>query len=857
MKVTSEKSNNPSEEETPFSTYAKMGLSSEEVVRKLQKYGTNEIPEKKVSPFRKFLGYFWGPIPWMIEIASILSIIIQHYDDFAIIFTLLIVNAVVGFWQERKADNAIELLKKRLAPKARVLRDGTWHEIPSKELVPGDVVRVRLGDIVPADVKLMKGTYLLADESALTGESLPVEKHISDIAYAGAIIRQGEMDAYVVATGISSFFGKTAKLVAEAKTVSHFQKAVIRIGNYLIILAAIMVSAVVIAALFRHANPLAILQFALILVVASIPVALPAVLTVTMAVGAIVLAKKEAIVSKLVSIEEMAGVDVLCSDKTGTITKNELTIAEARSFGKFEIDDALLYGALASREENHDPIDDAVITKAKSIRAVADVLGRYNVIDFKPFDPVLKKTEATVENQKGERFRVVKGAPQVVLSLVSNKTEIEDRVNEIVSTFAIKGHRALGVIKGNEADNWQFVGLLAIYDPPREDSAETIKTAQKMGINVKMVTGDHIAIARQIAQEVNLGTNIIPASSFVEKPDSEAKGIIESADGFAQVFPEHKYRIVELLQEKGHIVGMTGDGVNDAPALKKADAGVAVDGATDAAKSAADVVLTKPGLSVIIDAIKESRRIFERMTNYAVYRIAETTRVLIFLSLAILAFNFYPLTAVMLVILALLNDIPIMTIAYDNVRVQEKPVRWNMRGVLIVASLLGATGVVSSFLLFVIGFNVFHLSFSTLQSLIFLKMAVAGHLTIYLARTGVNHFWKRPLPARILFVATEGTQVVATLFAVYGVFMNPIGWGFAAFVWGYALLAFLITDQLKIHFFRLMGHEEAISNRQQPSVNSAALSLIRPFFFKELRNFLSLRMKIAKSRSPLERKLNN
>ena len=334
-----------------------------------------------------------------------------------------------------------------------------------------------------------------------------------------------------------------------------------------------------------------------------------------------------------------------------------------------------------------------------------------------------------------------------------------------------------------------------------------------MGMNVKMVTGDHIAIAKQIAQEVNLGTNIIPASSFIDKADSETKDIIENADGFAQVFPEQKYHIVQLLQERGHIVGMTGDGVNDAPALKKADAGIAVAGATDAAKSAADVVLTKPGLSVIIDAIKESRKIFERMTNYAVYRIAETTRVLIFLSLTILIFNKYPLTAVMIVILALLNDMPIMTIAYDNVRVQEKPVRWYMRGVLIVASLLGATGVISSFLLFIIGLNVLHLSYGMLQTLIFLKMTVAGHLTIYLARTGVNHFWKRPLPASILFVTTESTQVIGTLFAIYGVFMNPIGLGLAAFVWGYALLSFLITDQLKIHFFRLMGHEESLSKR--------------------------------------------
>ena len=546
----SEEPKNPSEQETPFSEYAKTGLSSEEVAKKLQQYGLNEIPEKKVSPYRKFLGYFWGPIPWMIEIAAVLSIIIQHYEDFVLIFTLLIVNAVVGFWQERKADNAIELLKKRLAPKARVLRDGTWHEIPSKELVPGDIVRVRLGDIVPADVKLMKGTYLLADESALTGESLPVEKHVSDVAYAGAIIRQGEMDAYVVATGISSFFGKTAKLVAEARTVSHFQKAVIKIGNYLIILAAVMVSAVFIAELFRHANPLAILQFVLVLVVASIPVALPAVLTVTMAVGAIALAKKEAIVSKLVSIEEMAGVDVLCSDKTGTITKNELTVAEAQALGKFEIDDALVYGTLASREENHDPIDDAVIAKARSVSAVANVLGRYNVVDFKPFDPVWKRTEATVESRDGDRFKVSKGAPQVVLSLVSNKTEIENKVSEIISTFASKGHRALGVIKGDEEGNWQYVGLLAIYDPPREDSAETIKTAQKMGLNVKMVTGDHIAIAKQIAQEVNLGTNIIPASSFIDKPDSEAKDIIENADGFAKFFPSTNTALLSCFKKK-------------------------------------------------------------------------------------------------------------------------------------------------------------------------------------------------------------------------------------------------------------------------------------------------------------------
>jgi len=800
--------------ETPFSVYAKTGLSSQEVADKLEQYGPNEIPEKKVNPYRKFLSYFWGPIPWMIEVAAALSLVIQHYEDFVIIFTLLIVNAIVGFWQEHKADNAIEMLKKRLAPKARVLRDGKWSEIPSRLLVPGDVVRVRLGDIVPADVKLMKGEYLLADESALTGESLPVEKHISDIAYAGGIIRQGEMDAYVVATGISSFFGRTTKLVAEAKTGSHFQKAVIKIGNYLIALAVIMVAAVFIVALFRQANPLELMQFALVLTVAAIPVALPAVLTVTMAIGAIALAKKEAIVSKLVAIEEMAGVDVLCSDKTGTITKNDLTVADVQTFGNFKVEDVLLLGTLASREENHDPIDDAVIAKAKTIKAVADSLGEYNAIDFKPFDPVSKRTEATVETAKGEQFRISKGAPQVVLSLVSNKDQIEDKVNEIVTAFASKGYRALGVVK-EENGAWSYVGLLAIYDPPREDSAETIKTAQEMGVNVKMVTGDHIAIAKQISQEVNLGTNILPASAFMDKADDESKDLVEKADGFAQVFPEHKYRIVQLLQEKDHIVGMTGDGVNDAPALKKADAGIAVAGATDAAKSAADVVLTKLGLSVIIDTIKESRKVFQRMQNYAIYRIAETTRVLIFLTLSIILFNFYPLTAVMIVILALLNDLPIMTIAYDNVKVRAKPVRWRMRDVLIVASLLGATGLVSSFTLFLIGLNVLHLDMGTLQTLIFLKMTVAGHMTIYLARTGVYHFWERPLPAKVLFFTAEITQLGGTLLAVYGVFMSPLGWALSGLVWGYALLAFVITDLLKIHFFRWMRHGEIHHDEMQ------------------------------------------
>ncbi|PNX53755.1 MAG: plasma-membrane proton-efflux P-type ATPase [Thermoplasmata archaeon M9B2D] len=793
---------------------SKDGLKTSDVEKRRAEYGFNELPEKKAHPFLKFLGYFWGPIPWMIEIAAVLSAVIKHWEDFVIILILLLVNAVVGFWQENKADNAIEMLKKKLALKARVLRDQKWISIHSRELIPGDIVRVRLGDVVPADVKLFDGDYLLVDESALTGESLPVEKHASEVAYSGSIIKQGEMNAVVTEIGINSYFGKTTKLVAEAKKRSHFQKAVVKIGDYLIALAVTLVAIVFLGAMFRHEMLLETLQFALVLIVAAIPVALPAVLTVTMAVGATGLAKKEAIVSKLTSIEEMAGVDVLCSDKTGTITKNELTFAESVSFNDFSEKDVLFMSVLASREEDQDPIDNAIIIKAKESKDIEKNLSNFKIIDFKPFDPVIKRTEASVEDEKGNKFKVSKGAPQVILSLISKNKDISKNIDENVNSFASKGYRALGIAKTDSNGKWEYVGLIGLYDPPRDDSAETIKNAQDMGVTVKMVTGDHVAIAKEISKQVGLKTNITTASDFLDKSDKVAQQTVENADGFAQVFPEHKYHIVELLQDKDHIVGMTGDGVNDAPALKKSDVGIAVSGATDAAKSAADIVFTKPGLSTIVDALKESRKIFQRMNNYAIYRIAETIRVLLLVTFAILIFSFYPVTAIMIVILAMLNDIPIMMIAYDNVKVQDKPVRWNMREVLSIATLLGTTGLFFSFGLFLIGLRVLHLDQATLQTLIFLKLAVAGHMTIYLARTGQHHFWKRPYPALSLLLTAEITQVAGTIIAVYGIVMAPIGWALAGFIWGYALIEFVVTDFIKIYIFKLINHKEILFHRK-------------------------------------------
>ncbi|MDD3621949.1 MAG: plasma-membrane proton-efflux P-type ATPase, partial [Methanofollis sp.] len=626
------------------------GLTTEEAARRLEHTGYNEIPEHEVGLLRRFLMYFWGPIPWMIEAAIVLSALLGRLDDLLVILVLLLVNAGIGFWQEGRADNAIKLLKQRLALKARVLRDGDWRNVPARELVPGDMIRLRLGDIVPADAKIVGEGYLVVDESALTGESLPVTKKSGEIAYAGTVIRQGETEGLVFATGTKSFFGRTTGLVGEAVTPSHFQKAVIKIGDYLIALAVALAAVILIVGLFRHESLAETLQFALVLTVAAIPAALPAVLTTTLAVGAMALARREAIVSRLVSIEEMAGVDVLCVDKTGTLTRNELTVAEVVGFEEFSEDEILLLAYLASREEDNDPIDNAVIARFRDTPNGERDAAAVRVTEYTPFNPVDKRAMATLEAEDGTRFMAAKGAPQAIFALTGGGgVDVEG----CVAAFAERGYRTLGVARADATGGWRYAGLIALYDPPRDDSAETITEAKAMGLQIKLLTGDHIAIAREIAAKLNLGERIAGASSFTGVQEKERGQMIEDSDGFAGVYPEHKYEIVAALQESGHIVGMTGDGVNDAPALKKADAGIAVAGATDAAKSAADIVLTLPGISVIIDAVTESRKTFQRMSNYAIYRIAETIRVIFFITASIIAFNFYPVTALMIVLLAL------------------------------------------------------------------------------------------------------------------------------------------------------------------------------------------------------------
>ncbi len=833
------------------------GLSGQEVAKRLAYFGYNEISEKEEPLWHRVFRRFWGPIPWMIEIAAILSAAVQKWEDFAIIFVMLLVNAGLDFFQEHRALNALKALKQRLANEVIVLRDSTFHGIPSRELVPGDIIKLRIGNIVPADVQLMQGEYLLIDQSALTGESLPVSKNAGELAYANTIVKQGEMLAVVINTGKSTNFQTVVSLVARASLEerSHFQKMVIRIGNFLILITVALITLIIMVALFRHQPFLEIARFSLVLTVAAIPVALPAVLSVTMAVGAVNLARRKAIVSRLTAIEELAGVDVFCSDKTGTLTKNEMQVAEPVVFDGFDERALFLTAALASKLENRDPIEMPIFHYIDEHFPDIDWKS-WNQTSFVPFDPVLKRTEAQVEKGE-EKLKVVKGAPQILLGMATLDDDSAQNIGKMVDLLAAKGHRTLAV--GREAaGKFSLVGLIPLYDPPREDSRAVIADLVDHGVMVKMVTGDNMAIAREIGSILGLPQHALRSSQlsgsasnellalaevlatsiyrrlkpevsqgdaqrfakevmstvatlydtslleheFIHTHESAIVEMIEQVTIFAEVVPEDKFRIVDTLQKGGHIVAMTGDGVNDAPALKRADCGIAVSNATDAARAAADIILTAPGLGVINDAVKEARITFERMKSYSVYRIAETVRVIIFMTLSIVLFNFYPVTALMIILLALLNDLPILSIAYDKTRVQKAPVRWSMQELLTVSTLLGLIGVVASFGLFYI---LMEMGFSNemIQSMIFLKLLVAGHATIFLTRTD-DWFWKRPFPTPLLMHASFWSAVAGTLIVVYGFMVTPIGWEHALWIWAYALAWLLANDFVKLAAYRML-----------------------------------------------------
>jgi len=834
------------------------GLSDTEAEQRLAQYGYNEIEEKEEPLWHRIFRRFWGPIPWMIEVAALLSAVVRKWDDFVIIAVMLLVNAGLDFFQEHRALNALKALKQRLGAEIIVLRNGAFKTIAARALVPGDIIKLRIGNIVPADVQLLHGDYLLIDQSALTGESLPVSKKLSEVAYAGTVVKQGEMLAVVVNTAAHTNFHTVVALVAKAglEESSHFQKMVIRIGDFLMVITVALVLLIVMVTLFRHEHFLEIARFALVLTVAAIPVALPAVLSVTMAVGAMNLARRQAIVSRLTAIEELAGVDIFCSDKTGTLTKNEMQVAEPVVRGGYQESDLYLTAALASKLENRDPIEIPIFHHLDEQLPNVDWRS-YRQLSFTPFDPIRKRTEAEIEKD-GERFVAMKGAAQVLLAMADLPENEAEDVNKMVDMLAAKGYRTLAVGRKRGEAPLELLGLITLYDPPREDSKQIIADMENYGVEVKMVTGDNMAIAREIGNLLGLKQRTMRAEQlsgaaanevlalaevlssaiyqrlkpevshkeaqrfaaevmdavksmydtrllereFIHTHESAIIEMIESVNIFAEVVPEDKYRIVDTLQKAGHIVAMTGDGVNDAPALKKADCGIAVSNATDAARGAADIILTAPGLGVINEAVKQARITFERMKSYATFRIAETVRIILFMTLSIVVFNFYPITALMIILLALLNDLPILAIAYDNTKVNSKPVRWNMAEMLTVSTVLGVTGVIGSFLLFFIlrenGFFE-----SMIQSMMFIKLIVAGHSTLYITRTE-GWFWQRPWPAPLLFWATFGTEILGTLIVVYGFLVTPIGWKYALWMWAYALAWFFVDNAAKMLAYRLL-----------------------------------------------------
>ena len=806
---------------------SRTGLSSSEATQRLAQYGPNTIAERTESKWHKLSAYFWGPLPFLIEAAAIISALRRDWADFAVVTGLLIYNAVVGFWQDDKAANALAALKKGLALRARVCRDGKWDTINATDLVPGDVVEIAGGQVVPADVVLIDGEYLSCDQAALTGESLPVSKKIGDKAYSGSIAKQGSMKGVVTATGSNTFFGRTAKLVGSAGAVSHSQRAVTQVGDFLLLLALVLAAILVgvqgyrlvLADEWNWSDFGGVAQYVLVLLIASIPVALPAVMSVTMAIGAYVLSLQKAIVSRLSAIEELAGVDILCSDKTGTLTMNQLTVQSGIPFGSAKADDVLRDAALATQKSSQDAIDVAIL---KATETRADLQGVKQTA-FVPFDPVNKRTISTVMEQGGHVRHYAKGAPQAIASLAKPDAGLLGRYKATVTGLAEKGYRALGVARSDDGNAWEIVGLVSLMDPPRADAKETIAEAKALGLNVKMVTGDDVAIGDQIAAQLGIGDHLLVASDVfgdgtakTASPNSSVIDAVERADGFARVFPEHKYEIVKTLQSRGHIVAMTGDGVNDAPALKQADCGIAVSGATDAARSAAALILTAPGLSTIINAIRVSRQIFERIESYVYYRIAMTLDIMVLVVASIVFFEFQPITAIMIVVLALLDDIPIMTIAYDNVPAASRPVRWEMRHILLFASVMGLLSVAETFGLLLIGLRwlgdpllqaIISLDARQLQTIMFLQLAIGGHLLLFVVRTK-SFLFKPPYPSARLFWAIVATQIAALIICYTGLGVAAIPAAAIVGVWIYCLVWMIILDIFKFGYWHLPERDQ-------------------------------------------------
>jgi H+-transporting ATPase len=764
------------------------GLTTQEAARRLAQHGPNEVAEDKPHPVLALLHKFWSPVPWMLEATIILQLILGRSDEAGVIAVLLVVNAVMGFMQEGRASKALALLRQRLNIQARVLRDDRWQRLPARELVPGDVVHIRMGDIVPADLMLAEGQAQL-DQSSLTGESLPVEAVPGAEAWSGSVVTRGESSGEVTATGARTRFGKTAELVRGARTVSHLESVIFGIVKYLVILDIVLVAALLVYAVATGMALTEVVPFALILLVASVPVALPATFTLATALGSLELATQGVLVTRLSAIEEAAGMDVLASDKTGTITANHLSLAALRPAHGVADNDLLRFAALACDEATQDPIDLAILDAARERRQLEHPPRR---IRFTPFDPRTRRSETLFE-EDGMTRRVVKGAPLEVSVLAD-----APHVAAEAETLAAGGYRVLGVAFGDE-NTLQFAGLLALQDPPRQDSAALIESLRQLGVRVIMVTGDGQATAQTVGKTVGIGERACPARMLTDNPEKA----LGQCDVFAQVFPEDKFHLVQTLQHAGHVAGMTGDGVNDAPALKQAEVGIAVANATDVAKAAASLVLTNPGLGDVVAAVETSRRIYQRMLTYTLNKIIKTLEVAIFLSVGVMLTGVFVITPLLIVLLLFTNDFVTMSIATDRVQFSRKPERWRIATLMLTAAPLAALILVLSFSVFFAGRDLLHLPLDQLQTLIFSMLVFTGLGNVYLVRER-RHFWQSR-PSRWLILATLLDIAAVCVMASQGIFMTAISPALIAGLLAVALAYLVMLDFLKIHIFRRVG----------------------------------------------------
>ncbi|MDD1758063.1 MAG: plasma-membrane proton-efflux P-type ATPase [Methanotrichaceae archaeon] len=771
------------------------GLSSKEGQERRKEYGYNQVLEKKDNPFLRLARHFWGITPWMLEITIILTMLLGRYLEAYIVIGLLLFNAALSFFQEEKANSALLFLKQNLHIKARVNRDGKWLHIPAIELVPGDLVRLRAGDFVPADVKVQDGSTD-ADQSALTGESLPATKGINDILFSGSVIRRGEVTAVVTAIGAKTYFGRTIQLVQTARPKLHMEEVTTEVVKWLLLMVGVFLLAGLSVSALRGQEFSVLLPLMVVLLLSAVPVALPTMFTITMALGSLELAKKGILVTRFSAGEDAATMNVLCVDKTGTITLNKLFIKDVFSFGSHRKEDIVLYGALASQEADQDPIDLAFLSASRETHMP---LQGYHQIRFIPFDPSTRRTEAEIEDQAGRRFFVLKGAVSTITPLCKNNEEFS-KIEEHVQGLAAKGYRVLAVAEGPSQENLQLIGIAALYDELRPDSIRLIGELKILGISIKMLTGDALQIAREVARQIGLGERASRRSDLNANPDEARKPqIAEESDVFAEVYPEDKYQIVKSLQRSGNVVGMTGDGVNDAPALRQAEVGIAVSSATDVAKEASSVVLTTEGLEGIVELVKTGRIVYQRIITWILNKVVKTFQVVVFVVLAFMLTGEYIVSIFSMVLFLLLTDFVTLSISTDNVRYSSKPDTWNIKGLVKVALVLGVLFVGESLLL--LYFGQLHLGLSNIEQLrtfIFCFLVFSSLLNVIVVRER-KHFWVSR-PSKFLFASILADIVIVLLFSTFGIYsLAPIAPEIALFALAYSFaICFLVNDFIKV-----------------------------------------------------------